>query len=67
MVASDVDTLTRWGDGGGQWRLVEIGPSRAVVELLTCHGEAVDRVESEDPTFVAFVCEHPRGGAFDDA
>ena len=66
MTAADVDTLTRWADGGGQWRLAEIEPGRAVVELLTCHGEAVERLESEEPALVAFVREHPRGGAFGD-
>ena len=67
MAESGVETLRRWADGGAQWRLVSVEDDRAVVDLLTCHGERVDRLESNEPELVTFVREHPRGGAFGDA
>ncbi len=53
-----VDDLRRWEDNGATWRAVEISDARAVVELCTCYGEAVDLVQSEAPELIAFVRTH---------
>lgn len=52
-----VAVLTRWRDSGADWRVLAISDERAVVELLTCLGEPVDRLESDDPALVRFVRE----------
>jgi len=56
-VASEdpIAVLERWVEHGADYRLVELSTARAVVELRTCHGEPVDRLESADPRFVAYL------------
>lgn len=48
-----VAELEDWELNGAVWRPVEIYPSRAVVDLCSCTGELMERVESEDPAFIA--------------
>jgi hypothetical protein len=50
--------LERWTDNGAQWRPLEVGDDRAVVELCTCYGEAVDVAEGRAPELIAYVREH---------
>ena len=50
-----IDELEDWERNGALWRAAEIFPDRAVVDLCSCSGELMDRVESDDPEFVAFV------------
>lgn len=50
-----IHELEDWVRNGAQWRPAEIYPDRAVVDLCSCTGELMDRVESGDPEFVAFV------------
>lgn len=50
-----IDELEDWERNGAVWRPAEIYPNRAVVDLCSCSGELMDRVESADPEFVAFV------------
>jgi hypothetical protein len=38
-----------------QWRIVELSRERAVVDLCTCTGEPVERLESEDPAPIGYV------------
>jgi hypothetical protein len=52
------EDLERWTDNGAQWRPLEVSDERAVVELRTCHGEAVDVVEGRTPALIAYVREH---------
>lgn len=47
--------LQDWTLNGATWEPVELSADRAVVELLTCHGERVDVVESDEPEFIEFV------------
>jgi hypothetical protein len=47
--------LERWVAHGASWRAVEVTDDHAIVELCSCHGEAVDRLESRDPGVIAFV------------
>lgn len=50
-----IDVLERWTLMGAQWRVVELTDERAVVDLCTCTGETVDRLESDDPVLVGYV------------
>ena len=52
-------TLRRWEDHGAHWRLVALTRDRAVVELCTCHGESVDRLESTDPELLDLLRRRP--------
>ena len=58
-----VDVLRRWENHGAEWRVVSIGPDRAVVDLCTCYGEPVERLESGDAELLRFLRE--RRGAVD--
>lgn len=57
-----IETLIDWEDNGATWRSIEIGDERAVVELCTCYGEPVDRLQGEAPELIEFVrarrCSH---------
>lgn len=50
-----VRELRDWELNGAVWRPVEIHAGRAVVDLCSCSGELMERVEGEDPDFVALV------------
>jgi hypothetical protein len=52
------DELKRWKDHGASWRAVHLAADRAVIELCTCYGEAVDTVQTEDPELIEFVRVH---------
>jgi hypothetical protein len=52
-----IDELRDWELNGAVWRPVEILSDRAVVDLCSCTGELMERVESADPEFIAFVSE----------
>jgi hypothetical protein len=53
-----VAELERWEEHGATWRTLELSPDRAVVELCTCYGEPVDRLEGTAPELIAFVRDH---------
>ena len=57
MAESPVDVLTRWEDGGAEWRIESLTDDRAVVVLCTCTGEPVDRLESGDDELLRFLRE----------
>ncbi len=50
-----IGELEDWERNGAVWRPVEISPHRAVVDLCSCTGELMERVESDDPEFVQLV------------
>jgi hypothetical protein len=56
---SPIATLERWEAHGASWRLLELRDGRAVVELCTCYGEPVDRVDSDDPELLQLVRRRP--------
>ena len=58
MRSSTVSELEDWEQGGAVWQPVEITLERAVVDLCSCSGEPMDRVQSEDPRFIEFVRAH---------
>jgi hypothetical protein len=41
--------LERWCGHGADYRILYLSEAWAVVQLLTCTGEPVDRLESGDP------------------
>ena len=57
MKETPVEVLERWEEHGAVWRLVSMGDDRAVVDLCTCTGEPVERLESDDPDLIRFLRE----------
>ena len=50
-----VGMLEAWAGAGAHWRVIHLGPRRAVVELQQSTGEPVERLESEDPVLLAYL------------
>lgn len=50
-----ISELEDWERNGAVWRPVEIHGGKAVVDLCSCTGELMERVESDDATFIQFV------------
>jgi hypothetical protein len=50
--------LEDWELHGATWRTVEVAPQRVVIELCSCTGEPMERVESEDPELIEYVRDH---------
>jgi hypothetical protein len=50
-----VAVLERWVHNGATWRAVHVSDAKAIVDLCTCSGEPVDRLESGDPELIAYV------------
>jgi len=55
-----VDYLEDWELNGATWRAVELDDRHAVIDLCSCTGERMDRVESDQPELIEFV--RARGG-----
>jgi hypothetical protein len=53
-----VDTLKRWEHHGAAWRTVHLSDAKAIVDLCTCFGEPVERIESEDAELIEFLREN---------
>jgi hypothetical protein len=51
-----IDGLERWVFFGATWRVVDISRERAVVDVCTWMGEPVERLESDDPTVIDYLC-----------
>ncbi len=56
---SPLARLTRWEASGAPWRSRRLGPGRVAVELLTCDGEVVEELRSDDPALVHYLAAHP--------
>jgi hypothetical protein len=55
-----IDDLERWVLSGAHWRVVAISPDHAVVDMCTCTGEPMERVESDDPAVIGYLrTAHP--------
>lgn len=50
-----IGELERWTLFGAQWRVVALSDEQAIVDLCTCMGEPVERVESDDPALIAYL------------
>ena len=59
MAANHTEQLQRWEDNGAVWRAVHVSDSKAIVDLCTCHGEPVERIESSDPDLIRLLRERP--------
>lgn len=55
MGESKVATLERWADHGAVWRVVHLSEKSARVDLCTCHGQPVERLESDDPELIEYL------------
>jgi hypothetical protein len=53
-----IETLERWERHGAQWRVLDLSERLAVVELMTCYGELVERLESDDRALIDWLAEH---------
>jgi hypothetical protein len=42
-----IEDLERWEDGGAIWRPFEVTDRHAVIDLCSCTGEAMERVQSD--------------------
>jgi hypothetical protein len=57
-VADDpVAVLERWTDHGALYEVLELTDERAVVQLKTCFGEPVERLESGDARLIEHLRE----------
>jgi hypothetical protein len=50
--------LEDWERHGAVWRPVDVSDAIAVVDLCSCTGEPMDRVQSRDRGFIEFVRTH---------
>jgi hypothetical protein len=55
MPETPLERLERWEDFGATWRTLELDAEHVVLQLCTCHGEPVDRLESADPALIEYV------------
>ena len=53
-----IDYLKSWEQHGATWRALQLTDNRAVVELCSCYGEAVDVIEGEGEELVSFIRTH---------
>ena len=55
-----IDDLESWVLSGAHWRVVDISNGHAVVDMCTCTGEPMERVESADPAVIGYLrTAHP--------
>jgi hypothetical protein len=55
--------LEDWEFHGATWRAVELARQRVVLDLCSCSGEPMERVESEDPELIQYVLDHDESDA----
>src|SRR3954463_3633059 len=61
MGGNHTEALQRWEDSGAVWRAVHVSDAKAIVDLCTCTGEPVDRIESSDPDLIRLLRRRPSG------
>ena len=55
-----IDDLERWVLSGALWRVADISSEHAVVDMCTCTGERMERVDSDDPSVIGYLrTAHP--------
>lgn len=59
MAEPPLVTLARWEDAGAGWRLHERTESGVTVALLTCTGEPVELLHSDDPELLDYLARRP--------
>jgi len=50
-----IATIERWTDSGADYRVVHLSDDAAVVDLTTCDGQPMERLESADPRLIEFL------------
>jgi hypothetical protein len=55
MRESPIEVLERWERYGAIWRTRQVTDDLAIVDLCTCHGVPVERLESHDPELIAYL------------
>ena len=55
MTNLTIDALERWVLFGPRWRIADLSGESAVVDLCTCTGELVERLESDDPALIRYL------------
>ena len=58
-----MEVLRRWEEHGAEWRVLHLSDEAAIVDLCTCYGEPVERLESNDPTLISYLRERDLGSA----
>jgi len=58
-----VEVLRRWEGHGAEWRVLHLSDEAAIVDLCTCYGEPVERLESRDPELISYLRERDLGSA----
>lgn len=58
-----IEVLRRWEEHGAQLRVVHVSDDAAIVDLCTCYGEPVERLESRDAELISYVRERDFGSA----
>jgi hypothetical protein len=60
MNSVTVEHLKDWELNGANWRAIELDDQHTVIDMRSCTGELMDRVQSEEPEVIDYVRE--RGG-----
>jgi hypothetical protein len=55
MADSPIEALERWEDHGAVWRIRHLSDALAVVDLCTCDGDPVERLESDDRELISYL------------
>lgn len=57
MEGNDRERLERWEEHGAAWRTLHVSDDWAIVDLCTCTGEPVERIESGDRDLIRLLRE----------
>jgi hypothetical protein len=52
---SAISVLERWEGCGAVWKAIFLSDEIALVDLCTCYGEPVERIETRDADAIAYV------------
>jgi hypothetical protein len=58
LPSATVEYLKDWELNGATWRAVDVSDHHAVIDLLSCTGERMDRVQSDQPELIEYVRAH---------
>jgi hypothetical protein len=53
-----IEDLERWSENGAIWRAREVSDEHAVIDLCSCSGEPMQRVESGSLELIDYVRAH---------
>jgi hypothetical protein len=54
-VDDPVSVLERWREHGASFRVLHLSDDAATVELCSCLGDPVERLESSDPRLLSYL------------